>query len=312
MKNLFIKGKVIPFVLTIGAAFFTLLLFSGCSTSGDEVQSFKRGGNSEADKVLTFYETSNRDKIKWKVHFKDDEISEVYKDGKRLSRNEIDNYRDLINDKVSGLGRSSKDRNKKYRVYSLNENLSKDMKKLGEDLKKQKFKIKANIDKDLKKEMKELSIELKKLKDNDIKLWFDKNNFKNEWDFNFEFDTEKFNEEMEKLSENLKNMEIKIDMPDIKINLEGLEENLKDLDIKLKDLDKDLEGINSFFKDLKSELVKDKLIESEDDNVKINFKEGEMYINDKIVSEDLFQKYKAMYKKHTGKELKEKHYFHLN
>lgn len=312
MKNLFIKGKVIPSVLIIGTAFLTLLFFPGCSTSGDEVQSFRRGGNSEADKVLTFYERSNGDETKWKVHFKDDEISEVYKDGKRLSKNEIDNYKDLINDKVSGLGRGSKDRNKKYRVYSLNDDFSKEMKKLGEELKNQQIKIKANIDKNLKNEMKELSIELKKLKDSDVKLWFDKDNFNKEWNFNFEFDTEKFNEEMEKLSENLQNIEIKVDMPDIKINLKGLEENLKNLDLKLKDLDKELEGINGFFKELKLELVKDNLIEREDDDVKINFKKEGMYINDKIVSEELFQKYRAMYKKHTGKELKEKHYFNLN
>jgi paraquat-inducible protein B len=309
MKNL-IKRKPILSVLMIGAALFTLLFYAGCSTAGDEVQSFRRGGDAP-DKVLTFYERSKGDDVKWKVYFKNDEISEVYKDGVRLSKNEMEDYRGLIYKKASGLVNGSKNKSKKF-SYTFNDNLSKEMKKLGEDLKKQKIKIKANIDKDLKNELKELTIELKKLKDNDIKLWMNKDGSDKEFQFNFDFNTDEFNEQMKTLFQSLENIDIKIDIPDININLEGLEENMKDLELNLNDLNKELEGINSFFKELRSELVKDNLIESENEDMRISFKEGGMYINEKMVPEKLLQKYKEMYKKHTGKDLKEKHYFNLN
>ncbi len=130
--------------------------------------------------------------------------------------------------------------------------------------------------------------------------------------FIYKFDGEDLEDELENLADELKDIEINIEIPDIDINLDEVDKNLEDLDIQLKDLDKDLENLDKFFEELKSEMVKDKLISSDSDEISLRLDKDKMYVNDKEVPAETYQKYKELYKKHTGKDFEENHYFHFD
>ena len=163
--------------------------------------------------------------------------------------------------------------------------------------------IHINFD-SLNDEMKKLAEELKNLKLEDIKIDFD-------------FDADEFNENMHKLANELKEekfafKDFDIDMSDFNEKMESLKDELKDLKIDLKDLDKELAKLKAFMKELRAEMRKDGLIEDENEDINMELNKSEMEINGEKVPDELFQKYKSLYKKHFGKELEEGFQIHSN
>ena len=77
-------------------------------------------------------------------------------------------------------------------------------------------------------------------------------------------------------------------------------------------LDKDLKKLDTFIDDMKTEMVKDKLINSTDEKIDVELNSKEMTVNGKKVDDQLLEKYKHMYKKHFGKDLKDKQSFEMH
>jgi chromosome segregation ATPase len=168
-----------------------------------------------------------------------------------------------------------------------------------EGLKNHKFEFEFDSE-EFKEEMKQLAAELKNLKieDLNVELNFDSGEFKKNMEElrdqqftfqDFEFDMSKFKEEMKELKEEMKNFKI----------------DFKDLNIKMGKL-------NGFLKNLKIEMKKDNLIDDENEDINLELNENEMKINGELVPDDLFTKYKKLYKKHFGKDPEENTRFLIN
>ena len=142
--------------------------------------------------------------------------------------------------------------------------------------------------------------------------YFDKAEFKKEmkeW-------SKEFNENMKELKENLQNQKIdlgnlseeinkSVNSPEFKKSMEELKENMGKLKI-------DLKHLKEFMRNVKDELITDRLINEEDDLDGFYLTTKEMKINGEKVSDDLHKKYLSLYKKHYGKELRDDQKFNIN
>lgn len=172
-----------------------------------------------------------------------------------------------------------------------------------EVLRNQKFKFEFDSDK-FKEEMKQLAVELKNLKMKDLNV-------------ELNFDSDEFKKNMDELTEELRNQqftfqEFEFDMSEFKEELKELKEEMKNFKIDFKDLNMEMEKLNGFLKDLKIEMKKDNLIDDEDEEINLELNENEMKINGEQVPDDLFTKYKKLYKKHFGKDPGEDTNIHIN
>ena len=74
-----------------------------------------------------------------------------------------------------------------------------------------------------------------------------------------------------------------------------------------------MKKFGNFMKAAKDEMVKDGLIDSDDDDIdEFYLSENKMSVNDKTVSSELHKKYLDMYEKYTGKKLEGKHKISIN
>lgn len=172
-----------------------------------------------------------------------------------------------------------------------------------EALKYHKFKFEFNSD-EFKEEMKQLAVELKNLKMKDLHI-------------ELNFDSKEFKKNMEELAEELRNQQFTFqdfdfDMSEFKEEMKELKKEMKKFNIDFKDLNMEMGKLNVFLKDLKIEMKKDNLIDDEDEEINLELNENEMKINDKKVPDDIFAKYKDLYKKHFGIELKEETHIQIN
>jgi predicted nucleic acid-binding Zn-ribbon protein len=320
-------------ILILAAIFSCFLTLSSCSSSGkSSASNFKEDDDRKSAFSFTTYEDGHT--IHWKVFFNEDTIYAVYRNKHRVPDNEITRYEDLIYDKMDNLYNSRYEQNsfndKDFDIHidmsALNENLQ----KLSEELSKQNIHIDFD-DEQFERDMQKLGKELEKLKDLDIEINFDPETFKenmkelernlkhmriNENDLHF--DKEEFNTRMKEFSEKMrnaqytmkenlkKNMEVfHRNMSNFNFNLHGLKTNLNNVKTRLRDLD-------AFFKEMKSELVKDGIIKSADEYIEIHFTQDQLEINDVVLPAELFEKYKALYKKQFGTEMKEDINFNIH
>ena len=85
--------------------------------------------------------------------------------------------------------------------------------------------------------------------------------------------------------------------------MEKLSEELADLDINMDDLNKELKKLDAFMDELREELVKDGYINNTDEEFELDLSRNHMTVNGERLPEDLFEKYKRLYKTHFGKEI---------
>ena len=86
-------------------------------------------------------------------------------------------------------------------------------------------------------------------------------------------------------------------MARVKINLDGL--------------DSKLEKLNTFIDELKDEMIKDDLIQNKNEKLSLDLYKNGMEVNGKKVPEELFNKYKKMYKDYFDKELTDDNHFRI-
>ncbi len=306
-------------VLTIAA-----IIIPACASGGNTqtIQDSSVTVNDRNDKIFSFYDSTNGSNNFWQATFNNGNLVKLYKNGNKIPVDEIEKYSNLVKENLNDIDSNFADADSngyhfhfKMKHFNKNfmppKNLLSDIdinfndEKLAEEM--------ANLDKNLTKlkhikidvnfNPEELKDQMKVMKEHLEKMDLPKK-------IKIDFDTDKFNDKMEKLSEDIANK--KLDMENFKINMSDLKDNLKDLKVKMKNLDKSLKTLDDFVNDLKSEMVKDKLIDNIDEKADINISGDKMTVNGKQVPNNLLDKYKEIYKKHFGRNLNKDSLLHFN
>lgn len=249
--------------------------------------------------------------------------------GKRSVERDIvlrnfDSDRDNYDDAIKNFREDMPDK-KKFRIFKHDDSFSKDsifsfdFKEFDKDFPgKKKFRIFKHhndffADSSFREGMKKMKDELAKLKDKKIRIYIDSDKIrkdvkKMQKEMKEEYDLQELNEKIREMTEELKEIEIDdidVDIPEIEIEIENLDDNLSDLDEEMSDVKVDLKNLNNFTEEIKKELYKDGIIKSESEGFSFNVKSGKIMVNDKEIPSELTGKYKNIYKKHFGKELKD-------
>jgi len=278
--------------------FFSLFILSSsvgicaCSaakpdTSETSVQ--KVQGITSGEKVFTFTDTTNGGNNYYKVIFRADTISELYKNNRKIPSDKLDDYSDKI---YSALGDVSWGRShffhspwaKRFHSEFFNKD---EMKKLSKELKRLK-----NIKIDINFDTSAFNENMKQLDSNLANMHFKMN-----------FDWDKFHKNMRRMQEDLKNRKfnININMKDLQERMKALKEELKDLNIDLGGVDKKVDKFGEFTKSLKKELVKDGIIGNSGVKINVEMNSNEVTVNGKAVSGSLAKKCRELYKSYFGK-----------
>jgi hypothetical protein len=313
-------------ILIIAALLSCFITFSSCSSSGKSTGS-PISGDDERKTTFSFTTYEDGHSIHWKVYFTEDSICAIYRNKHRIPDDRISQYEEMVYERMDNLNNNRYEQNsfddKNINIHidmsALNENLN----RLSEEMGKQNIHIDFDNEQ-FDRDMQKLGEELEKLKDLDIEINFDPETFKenmkelernlkhmriNENDFHF--DKEEFNKCMKELGEIMRNEQYTMketmrrdmgyfhkNLNNFSFNTHSLKTNLNNVKIRLKNMD-------SFLLEMKSELVKDGIIKSADEDIEINFTSDYLEINDVVLPYELFEKYKAVYKKHFGTEIDE-------
>jgi len=308
------------FVIIVFTALFSV---SSCSP-GLEQNNTSNQNSITGDKSFSFRDEGSN----WRVDFDNDEISALYKDGARVPDSEIDQHRERVYEKLGELKSDYKDID--VNVYRFNFDMDKfneEMKKFKHDLDNDKFMhFKFEFDEEeFEKNMEKLEENLKHLKDKKIELYFDSEKFKDNMkeleenlknlpvppnppdvDIDVYMDLDKLKEGMKNFKKSFKHFDIKIDssefdMSELRNNMKELKENLKGLKIEMHDLNGEMKKFNSFLDDLKSELVKDGYIKSENEKFDLEMNAAFTKVNDRVVKPEHQKKYSDLYKSYFDK-----------
>jgi len=167
--------------------------------------------NKDSHKYLSYYETVDGEQIHWEANFFGDEITSIYKNGKRIPDDLVADYKDKVYDQLDDMRFGGK---------------------------KFSFRMPAIVGEDFHIDMEELHKELEEMKK---ELPKHKEHFKF-----YQFDSQEFEKEMEEmkkeLEENKSNIyKFKFDEKEFKEQMEQLEKDLKENLPKLKDFKFDFE-----------------------------------------------------------------------
>jgi hypothetical protein len=263
----------------------TVVLIALIATNG--YSSVKSDGEEKSVKVMKFHTDIDNKNSLVEVELVNNQIEKLKIDGKEIASENFHNYKELIDGRVKNISEELVNNSeKKIKVIKINDDSSAD------SLKKKRIKV---IVRDVENELSKL--------DSNI--------------FNFEFDLDNLHEKIGKIPELMHDFEFNIpDLPnkgikDINKKLERLERKLEKSEKELETTKKEIANTKDFIKKFKSELVKDKLINSANDEPEIEFFSDEMIVNGKSVSKQQFEKYKKMYEDIIGKEKKRELYFKM-
>jgi len=304
--------------------FSSFVLYS-CTTSAQENLAKKSDVDNqrEDEKEFTFHQNKSGKDNLWKAVFKDGELTKLYKNGQKISEENIEDYTDMVTEELEGMQNNHHGFGKNSYHFNLDigdlgnlgdmnfnncdslfdsEQFHKNMDSLRSDMKKfHKMKFNFHFDTTaFNKGMRELKKNMKNLKINPH-IYLYKDGFPGCNMEAFKEGMKNFNEEMK--HNRIFNEDLKIDMSEFENHMKDFSKNMKNFDLNMKDLNKNLKKLKGFLKDLRHELVKDNLIKDEDENFNMRFNSKEIIINGNKVSDDLLEKYKGIYKKHYGKDI---------
>jgi len=180
--------KISTTSLTSFLAIFILFLFTSAACADQPADSIKK----ESPKYLSFYENTDGETIHWEANFLGEEITSIYKNGKRIPDDLVNDYKGKIYDQLDEMRFGSERFSFTMPDIHIDmEDLNKQMEKFKDEFPKDKkyFEFHQFDDEKFKQEMKELQKKLEELK---------KENF------NQKFDEKEFKEKMEKLEKDLK------------------------------------------------------------------------------------------------------------
>lgn len=306
---------------------FVFLNLTGCSSEIEKKDTANQIDYS-GDKSFSFKENGSN----WKVDFDKKDIAAVYKDGVRISDDEIKKYKEMIYDKINELS-SDPDSFivKKHHFYFDGDEFKELMKKFKDDFDKDNFlhfNLKFNED-ELEKSLREIEKNLRELKDRKIELYFDSEEFKDNMkeleenlkniptppnppdiDVDIYLDMNKFKENMKKFEQEFKLHNFRIDssfmdMKNLHKDIKDLKNNLKGLKIEIHDLKGEMKKLNAFLDELKPVLVKDGYLNSVDEELDLEMNANSTEVNGTKVKDSDHLKYKEIYKKYFDKDIDE-------
>jgi|GEM_PF-1141661 len=318
---------LISFVLS---SFF----YSYAAPALGNLQKEKASTEAPADstqKTFTFHKITNGKDNLWKAVFEGGEIVKLYKNGKEIPQENLEDYKDIINEEIAGISpyqfgfhandfhfhfdRSALDSTLKHLKESLSH---KDFCWVDSAFNSEEFKAKMDSMRkdmqglrhlnlclpgrfDFKFDTSSFNKRMHELKKNIEHMKFDRRSY--------ESDMGAFKEDMKKFGEQMKHSfnsgEFKSEMRKFEEQMKKFAEEMKHFSSDMKRSNHDLEKYHSFMKGIRHELVKDKLIKSEDEHFSMNFNSKEMIINGKRVPDNLFEKYKKIYKEHFGRDIED-------
>jgi len=310
-------------IMFVVIVFTALISLSGCS-SGIEQNSTTNQISFAGDKSFSFKNEGSD----WRVDFNDDEISALYRDGTRVPDNEIEQHKEMIYEKLNGLKSDFEDFNGNVnRFYFDMDKFNEEMKKFKGDFDNDRFMhFKLEFDEDeFEKNMKQLEKSLKDLKDKKIELYFDSEEFKdnmkeleenlknlpippNSPDVDIYMDMDFLKDGMKKFGESFKKFDFKFDsaefdMSEFRKSMKDLKNNMKGLKIEMHGLNGEMKKLNSFLDELKSELVKDGYVNSDDEEYDLEMNSVITKVNDRVVKQEHHKKYLEIYKRHFDKNI---------
>ncbi len=318
-----IKTSVFPAAVLLSSLLMIVTL-AACSSSAPQNGSvnepaIEENSLSPGEQSLSFYAEKEGKNELWKAVVKDGKIIELSRAGKQIPEAEFNGYKDFVYNHLDDL-RNQISPNKEFSFHfkfdSANvfsgknfkkhmmcfmpdscwkgfdsEKFNRQMEKLGEKLKNMKIDIEFDSA-SFNSAMAELSKALSK-------LGTEKNSF----------DWKEFSKKMKEFSQKMKEKSFK--MNHFKIDLSGLDssmhelsKNMKELKTNMKDLKCKMKKLNVFTKDVRSELFKDGYLKNLDDNFTFTLKPNEMTFNGNKMPDKLLPKYKNLYKKDFGREIK--------
>lgn len=302
-----------------------LVSLSGCS-SGIEQNTTSNQTSFTGDKSFSFKDEGSD----WRVDFDDDEISALYKDGSRVPDNEINQHKKMIYEKLNGLQSEFKEFDGKVHKFHFDmDKFDEEMKKFKHDFDNDKF-MHFNFEFDeeeFEKNMEKLEESLKGLKDKKIELYFDSEDFRENMkeleeklknlptppnppdvDIDVYMDMDKLKEGMKNFKDSFKHFDVKIDssdfdMSELRESMKELKNNMKGLKIEMHGLKGEMKKLNSFLDELKSELLKDGYLTSENEEYDLEMNSTITKVNDRVVKQEHHKKYLELYKKHFDKDI---------
>lgn len=192
MKNSTTTGKLKLFAPYLLSAML-LFVFTSVACADTPTDSL----NKDFQKYLSFYETIDGERIHWEVNFFGDEITSIYKNGKRIPDDLAADYKAKVYDQLDDIRFGGKKFS--FRMPAIvgekfhidMEGLHKELEEMKKELPKhnEHFKFYQFDSQELEKQMEELKKELEENKSNIYK---------------FKFDEKEFKEQMEKLQKDLK------------------------------------------------------------------------------------------------------------
>ncbi len=162
--------------------------------------------------------------------------------------------------------------------------------------------------------MKELSHKLKNMKiqvfsNDDMDFDIPDIEF-NEKDLNLDMD--KIQKDLDKAGEDIKISVETMKNIDIPRLTERVKEEMKSASHSLKKSKNELHKLSQFIDEMKQEMVKDNLIKSKDEKVNLKISDGDIFVNDKKLPDDLQKKYKKMYHDKFGHDMIKHFRFNMN
>jgi len=312
-------------LLTALAFTFAVIFFVSCSTESYTQEEDKtleeEKTKQKKEQALYFTENENGNKTEYEVHFKDGEITSIHKNGVKVPDDEIEGYEDLVNDELNSIRRDKFDffvHPSPHAFHFDMDEFHKNMDEMRDNFKGDNFVFKFDREK-FKEDMDKLKDDLKDI--DDIVIHIDKDKIRKNIDkglrdldklkmhrFNFDFDDDELDENMKRITIELKNMndELELNMENLEEEMKDLEEEMGDLSKEMEELDKEMKNLDNFLSAVKIELVKDGLIKNTEVEFELELSSTKMEVNDEKIPDNLLEKYKALYEKHFGKEIKGK------
>jgi hypothetical protein len=186
MKNVTLISRNFTFLFIIA------ILTATTSVSFPGVSVHKDSLNKEANDYLSFYEEEDGETVHWEANFDDGEIVSIYKNGEKISDDEISDYKWKINCQLDEMRFGSEEFSFRMPEFDFDmEQFNEDMERFRENM-KENWELHDNFgfDEDkFREEMEEFHKNLKKL---------------HPGGFYVPFDSEKFKERMDKLEKRLR------------------------------------------------------------------------------------------------------------
>ena len=307
-----------------------LLLFSFLSVSCAASPLENTGGDKKdkkSEQTFIFHSGENQDK--YEASFSDGNLISLSKNGKQLSKDEMKENEDLVYENLNDI-RKHDDNDSEDFVFNFNDkDFAEHMKHFGEHMKhfgegfphmmEKLDSLKIDIDTIITDEkIKELDHKLSGLKNMKIRIFSDKDEDDfdipdiefNEKDLNLDMD--KIQKDLDKAGEDIKKSTESIKNIDIPRLTEKVKEEMKSASLSLKKSKKELHKFSQFMDELKQEMIKDNLIKNKDEKVNLKITDGDIYVNNKKLSDDLQKKYKKMYHDKFGREIIKNFRFNMN